>query len=268
MIHKIRIAVVSVQTLTLLTSAALAQMGGGGMGSGMGNGGMNGSGQPGQTGAPIGAGMMGGGGGMGAGMGNGMMNDLTVGPDGTLYVVRPVQAQAPLTPGNPSPQYAFKQELAAISPVDGVVRWKLELTGGHVSVPALGKDGKLFLGLDDGQMMSQGQPGGGMMNSGNSGQSNKSRFLVISAAGATPTITATVVVDSDILGAPKVVSTGVNPADYVVCVTGMEMPTTGRNVDDKDSIPAGETTLYGFQPDGKLKFKVKIGQTMAGIPPR
>ncbi|MBI4905170.1 MAG: hypothetical protein HY820_16160 [Acidobacteria bacterium] len=260
MIDKIRMALVSVLTLTLLTATAFAQMG-----SGMGSGGMQGSGQPGTG---MGAGMMGANGMMDASMGSGMMNDLTVGPDGTVYVVRPVQAQAPLTPGNPSQQYAFKQELAAISPADGTVRWKLELTGSHMSELVVGKDGKLFLGLDDGQMMAQGQQGGGMMNPGTSAQSTKSRFLVISATATSAVITRTLVVDSDILGAPQVVSTGLSPADYVIYVTGMDMPSRGSNVDDRDSIPAGEKTLYAFLPDGSLKFKVKIGQTMVGIPPR
>lgn len=264
MINKIRITAVSVATLTLLSTIAFAQMGGG-MGSGTGAGGMHGSGQPG---AGMGTGMMGANGMMGAGMGDGMMNDLTVGPDGTVYVVRPVQVQAPMTPGNQSQQYAFKQELAAISPADGTIRWRLELTGSHVSEPVVGKDGKLFLGLDDGQMMSQGQQGGGMMNPGNSAQSTKSRLLVISATATSATIMATVQVDSDIFGAPQVVSTGLNPADYVIYVTGMEMPSRGSNADDRDSIPAGEKTLYAFLPDGRLKFKVKIGQTMVGIPPR
>ncbi len=269
MTNKIRIEVVLALALILSTAAAFAQMGGG-MGSGMASGGMHGSGQPGQSGNGGGPGMVGGAGMMGAGMsmGEGMMNDLSVGADGTIYIVRPVQAQAPLTPGNPSQQYAFKQELAAISPADGTVRWKLELTGGHVSQPVVGKDGRLFLGVDDGQMMSQGQQGGGMMNPGNSAQSSKSRFLVISATATSATITATVQVDSDILGAPQIVSTGVSPSDYVLYVTGMEMPNRGGNVDDRDSIPAGEKTLYAFLPDGRLKFKVKIGQTMAGTTPR
>lgn len=252
MLNKIRIASVLAVAPALLSTIAFAQMGGG-----MASGGMHGSGQ-------AGAGMMG----AGMSMGEGMMNDLTVGADGTLYVVRPVQAQAPMTPGNPSQQYAFKQELAAISPVDGTVRWKLELTGGHVSQPVVGKDGRLFLGVDDGQMMSQSQQSGGMMNPGNSGQSTKSRFLAISATGTSATITATVQVDSDTLGEPQIVSTGVGPTDYVVYVTGMEMPSRGSNVDDRDSIPAGEKTLFAFLPDGRLKFKVKIGQTMVGIQPR
>ena len=106
------------------------------------------------------------------------------------------------------------------------------------------------------------------MNPGNSAQSNKSRFLVISATATSATITTTVQVDSDIFGAPQVVSTGVGPTDYVVYVTGMEMPSRGSNIDDRDSIPAGEKTLYAFLPDGRLKFKVKIGQTMVGIQPR
>lgn len=267
MINKMRIAVVSALALIPFTVAAFAQMGGG-MGSGMGSGGMHGSGQAGQSGNGVGPGMMGANGMMGVGMGNGMMNDLTVGPDGTVYVVRPVQVQAPLTPGNPSQQYAYQQELAAVSPADGTVRWKLALTGGHVSQPVVGKDGRLFLGVDDGQMMPQGQQGGGMMNAGNSAQSNRSRFLVISATATSATIARTVEVDSDILGEPQVVSTGVGPSDYVIYVSGMEMPNRGSNVDDRDSIPAGEKTLYAFLPDGNLKFRVKIGQTMVGTTPR
>lgn len=266
MINKIRIGFVSALALILFTAAAFAQMGGG-MDSGMGSGGMHGSGQPGQSGNGVAPGMMGTNGMMGAGIGNGMMNDLTVGPDGTVYVVRPVQVQAPLTPGNPSQQYALKQELAAISPVEGTIRWKLELTGGHVSQPVVGKDGKLFLGVDDGQMMSQGQQGG-MMNPSNSVQPNKSRFLVISATATTATIARTVEVDSDILGEPQVASTGVGPSDYVIYVTGMEMPDRGGVAADTDSIPAGEKTLYAFLPDGNLKFKVKIGQTWVGTIPR
>jgi hypothetical protein len=132
----------------------------------------------------------------------------------------------------------------------------------------VGKDGRLFLGVDDGQMMPQGQQGGGMMNPGNSAQSNRSRFLVISATATSATIARTVEVDSDILGEPQVVSTGVGPSDYVIYVSGMEMPNRGSNVDDRDSIPAGEKTLYAFLPDGNLKFKVKIGQTMVGTRPR
>lgn len=247
MINKIRIGVVSALALILFTAAAFAQMGGG-----MGSGGMHGSSQPGQSGNGVAPGMMGANGMMGAGMGNGMMNDLTVGPDGTVYVVRPVQVQAPLTPGNPSQQYAYQQELAAVSPADGTVRWKLALTGGHVSQPVVGRDGRLFLGVDDGQMMSQGQQGGGMMDPGNTAQPNKSRFLVISATATMATISRTVELDSDILGEPQVAVTGVGPSDYVIYITGMEMPAEGSDFDDRDSIPAGEKTLYAFLPDGNL----------------
>ncbi|MFZ5928178.1 MAG: hypothetical protein ACOYX1_12090 [Acidobacteriota bacterium] len=284
MTNKVRIGFVSALAPILFTVAAFAQMGGGmgsgmgpgmgsGMGSGLGSGGTQDPRQPGQFGNGVGPGMTGvngmtgANGMMGAGMGNGMMNDLTVGPDGTVYVVRPVQLLAPLTPGNPSQQYAYQQELAAISPVDGTIRWKLQLTGGHVSQPVVGKDGKLFLAVRGGQVMAQGQQNGGMMNPGETDPPNYPRFLVISAAATSATIERTVEVDSDILGEPQVTSTGAGPSDYVIYVTGMEMPGGSATVTDTDSIPAGEKTLYAFQPDGTLKFKVKIGQTMVGVTP-
>jgi len=46
------------------------------------------------------------------------------------------------------------------------------------------------------------------------------------------------------------------------------MPAEGSDFDDRDSIPAGEKTLYAFLPDGNLKFKVKIGQMMVATGPR
>lgn len=211
---------------------------------------------------------------MGAG---GMMQDLGVGPDGTLYVVRPVQMMSPGPGGNAIQQYAVKQELVAINPADGVVKWRLELTAGHVSEPVFGKDGRIFLALDDGPLMAwqggrpsiNGAGGGGMMNPGGpaASRSNQSRFLVITVTATAATILANVAVDSDVLGSPKVVSTGSGAADYVVYVTGLEMPSVDRMSDDRDSIPAGEKTLYAFLPDGKIKFKVAIGKSPVGMIP-
>lgn len=247
---------------SILPSVALAQMGGGGGGT--------------QGSAPTDSGLMRmANGAMGAG---GMMQDLAVGPDGTLYVVRPVQMMSPGSGGNATQQYAVKQELVAISPADGVVKWRLELTGGHVSEPVFGKDGRIFLALDDGVLMAgQGNRssgngsggGGGMMNPGGATapRSNPSRFLVITATATAATILANVAVDSDVLGSPRVVSTGAGAADYVVYVTGLEMPSSDRMSDDRDSIPAGEKTLYAFLPDGKIKFKVAIGKSQVGMMP-
>ncbi len=243
MSSKIRITVISVFAMTMIATVAFAQMGG--MMGGQGNDQMSG--------------MMGGamGGMMGAGMGNGMANDFAAGPDGTVYVVRAVQAQAPMTPGNPTQRYTFKHELAALSPSDGALRWKLELTGGRVSEPVLGKDGRIFLTLDDGQMASQGRQGGGMMGPGGPAGAGKSRFLVISVSGNSATVATTVELDSDFLSTPKVVSTGLNPADYVVYVTGVDLP---EMTDNRGSMSAGQKILYAFLPEGKLKFKVKISQ--------
>jgi hypothetical protein len=209
---------------------------------------------------------------------DGMMQDLGVGPDGTLYVVRPVQMMSPGSGGNATQQYAVKQELVAINPSDGALKWRLELTGGHVSEPVFGKDGRIFLALDDGALMARqgnrssgnGPGGGGMMNPGGApaaARSNQSKLLVITATATAATILATVTVDSDVLGSPRVVSTGSGAADYVIYVTGLEMPSVDRMSDDRDSIAAGEKTLYAFLPDGKVKFKVAIGKSQVGMMP-
>lgn len=245
--------------LLILPSFVLAQMGGGG--------GMQGS-NSGLRRMANGA--------MGAG---GMTQDLGIGPDGTLYVVRPVQMMSQGSAGNGNRQYAMKQELVAINPANGMLKWRLELTGGRVSEPVFGKDGRIFLALDDGSLMASqggrssgngpGGGGGGMMNPGGATatQANQSRFLVITATATAATILATVTVDSDVLSSPKVVSTGSGAADYVVYVTGLEMPSFDSMSDDRDSIPAGEKTLYAFLPDGKIKFKVTIGKSQAGMMP-
>lgn len=235
----------------VLTTVAFAQMGGG-MGNGNG-GGMMGPGTPGMTGMSPGQGM-GSGMGMSGAMGSReMMDGPTVGPDGTVYVVRFASTsttnQGMMNPGTGTSQY----ELVALSPLNGLAKWKLGVTGTMVSEPALGKDGKIFMTASDFVMGGHGESGGGMMNPGTSTASTgKSRLIVVTAYPTTASITSTIELDSNVLSAPKVTEEATN---YTVYVTGFEM-----GADEKDAVASGQKTLYAFTPAGGLKFSVKINQ--------
>ena len=239
----------------VLTTLAFAQMGGG-MGSGNGGGmmGPGNPGSPGTTGMNPGQGM-GSGMGMSGAMGSReMMDGPTVGPDGTVYVVRLASA-ATTNQGMMSPLNSVsKYELVAISASNGLPKWRLEITGAMVSEPALAKDGKIFMTASDFVMNGQSQSGGGMMNPGSSTTSRKSRLLIVTTDLVSARISETVEVDSDVLSAPRTVTdeTGNN---YVVYVTGFEM-----GADDKDAIGSGRKSLFAFTPDGGIKFRVKINQ--------
>lgn len=254
----------------MLTTLVFAQMGGG-MGSGNG-GGMMGPGNPGTPSNP------GQNNGMHQsqandhGMGNAFMNAMnmgmggremmdgpTVGVDGTAYVVRSLAQTATGT----TTQAQLRHELVAVNVRDGSARWKLELTGGMISEPALAKDGKLFLTLAD--FPAATQTGGGMMNPGGNAGTGKAKLLVISADQISARITATIEVESDVLSAPRVAvdETG----SYVVYVTGFERGSMGNsNGNDNDTIAAGEKHLYAFNPDGRLRFRLKLGEARIGVP--
>ncbi|MDP2999076.1 MAG: hypothetical protein Q8N47_16425 [Bryobacterales bacterium] len=250
----------------LAAQVIFAQMGGGMMGPGSSGSGMSGNG-PGQQGGSMGPGGMSGQM-MGPGMGGGMMDGPAVGPDGTAYVVR--RADTPATSGQmmPQGQSQIRHELVAISPVDGKPRWTLGIQAARISEPAVARDGKIFLTVDDTPMGMQGQPGG-MMNPGTQTTPNKAKLITVIAGPNSAQIQNTVEVDSDVLSAPKIAITDTAGNYYVIYAYGMEMAGMGsRNTDDRDSIPAGERDLYAFGPDGRLKFRVKLGQAQAGIPPR
>ena len=235
-----------------LTTLTFAQMGGG-MGNGTGGGmmGPGNSGTPGTTGMNSGQGM-GSGMGMSGAMGSReMMDGPTVGPDGTVYVVRLASTsttnQGMMNPGTGTPQY----ELVALSPVSGAANWKLAITGTMVSEPVLGKDGKIFMTASDFVMNGQTQSGGGMMNPGTTTASTgKSRLIIVTAYPTTATITATITTDSNVLSAPKIAD---DASSYVVYVTGFEM-----GADDKDSVASGQKTLSAFTPAGATKFSIKL----------
>ena len=72
------------------------------------------------------------------GMGAGMMANLSVGLDGTPYLVR---RTTPATAGQMMRQPAqAKSELVALDPQTGATKWKLERTSNHISEPSVARD--------------------------------------------------------------------------------------------------------------------------------
>ena len=251
----------SLALLLFSASIAVAQMGGG-----MGNGGgpMHGQGTDANSGmgpGGMGAGGMGPGGGMG--MGSGMMNDLAVGPDGTAYILS--RTGTPQTGGMmQSGNNSRKTELVALDLRNGAEKWKIEVDAEMVSEPVFGKDGRIFVTAAD--VRGQGTQGGGMMTPGTSGVTRKAQLLVIVPAATSASVMAKTDVDSDVLSAPRVAPD--DAGGYVVYATGFEMSGMGRNDDDRDGATSGQRDLYAFTPDGRVKFKVKIGQAQFNQPAR
>lgn len=250
-----------VTLVLILGVAALAQMGGGMMG-------------PNNPGNPMGPGQNNGmhqGQGMGQGMGAAVMNAMNmgmggremmdgpaVGPDGTAYVVRTI----PQTSTNSNQPNQLRQELMAVNARDGSARWRLEITGGMVSDPALAKDGRIFLTVSEFSMETQ--TGGGMMNPGGNG-TGKARLLVIASDSFSARIATTIDVEADVMSTPRVAAD--ETGNYVVYVTGFERGArNGNNSGDNDSMAAGEKYLYAFNPDGRQRFRLKLAEARVGMP--
>ncbi len=249
-----------VALVLILGVAALAQMGGGMMG-------------PNNPGNPMGPGQNNGmhqGQGMGQGMGSAVMNAMNmgmggremmdgpaVGPDGTAYVVRAI----PQTSTSSNQPNQLRQELMAVNARDGSARWRLEITGGMVSDPARAKDGRIFLTVSEFSMETQ--TGGGMMNPGSG--AGKARLLVIASDPFSARIATTIDVESDVMSTPRVAAD--ETGNYVVYVTGFERGArNGSNSGDNDSMAAGEKYLYAFNPDGRLRFRLKLAEARVGMP--
>lgn len=192
---------------------------------------------------------------MGSGMGLGMTDDMTVGPDGTAYVIRSIAAAPPASGTSSSWQF----ELDAISPLDGTVKWKLPISSGRVSSPVIASDGLIYLTVDNYQMFYANYNSGGSMMSPAQAQANDGQVLVISASGGSASIMRTIQTSSDVLSAPRIVAA---PAGgYMVYVLGYDMMSwTSTPASATTTFAPGEKTLYAYRSDGSLKFSVKLPQ--------
>lgn len=237
----IRLGSCALTLLLMLSSAGLAQMGGGmGHGGGMGTGPV--------TGMSGGMFMPG-----GMGMGSGMMNDVSVGPDGTAYVLRRTGQTQPGGMMQPGGVSQTKTELVAIDRLSGTEKWKVAIDAEMVSEPVFAKDGRLFVTAAD-VLIAQSASTITVLR--------KARLLVIKPAGSGATVTSTDV-ESDVLSAPRIA-----PDESVVYATGFERAGFMGGSNDNDSVPAGQTDLYAFNIDGTRRFKVTIGRAQFNMPPR
>jgi outer membrane protein assembly factor BamB len=189
-----------------------------------------------------------------------MMDGPTVGPDATAFVVR--RAPSAAIPGMMQPQTATPaHELVAVNPRDGSAKWKLQITGAMISEPALAQDGRIFLTSSEFPGLALSRLGG-MMTPGGPASAGKARLIVVTTTAVSARISNTVEVDSDMLSAPRVATD--ETGSYVVYVTGFEMGgMRDYLIGDSDSTPAGEKTLYAFNPDGQLRFKLKLNEAPA-----
>lgn len=204
-------------------------------------------------------------GGMGSGMGIGMTEDLAVDTDGTAYVIRAVAGTQSTDATSPAVNWQY--ELAAISPVDGSLKWKLTIPGGRVSNPRLGGDGRIFLTVDNYQKFYANYVSGGMMMSGNQALSNDGQLIIVAHTDSSASIQASIQTSSDALSAPQIVA-GTTAGSYLVYVVGYDMMSwTQGSGNSTGSFAPGNKVLYAFQPDGTLKFSVRLAQTSTTLMP-
>lgn len=192
---------------------------------------------------------------MGSGMGVGMTDDLTLGPDGTAYVIRSIASAQPATGASPS--YSWQFELDAISPVDGSTKWKLPITSGRVSNPVPASDGLIYLSVDNYQMFYANFYSGGTMMTVPQAQAKDGQVLVISATNGSASVMRTIQTSSNVLSAPRIVTD--SAGGYLVYVLGYDMMSwTAATSSNSASFTPGDKTLYAYRSDGSLKFSAKL----------
>ena len=201
---------------------------------------------------------------MGSGMGVGMTEDLAVAADGTAYVIRSISQTQMMNGSSTAPAWQF--ELAAISSVDGSVKWKLPIPGGRVSTPVLASDGLIYLAIDNYQMFYANFNSGGSMMTPSQAQTNDGQVLIISPNNTSASILRTIQTASDMLSVPRIVA---DPAGgYLIYVLGYDMMSwTSTPGSSTETFAPGEKTLYAYRPDGTLKFSVKLSQAGNGMMP-
>lgn len=192
---------------------------------------------------------------MGSGMGFGMTGDLAIGSDGTAYAIRAIPSSSSSMMGSSTSQ-AWQYELDAISPANGSILWRLQISGGRVSQPVLTTDGFILLTVDDYQMYQPNLVTGSWMMNSNQSQSSGGQLLVISHTATSAAIAVKIAIASDMLSAPLL---GANPAGgYLIYVVGYDV--TSTQTSSSSSISPPRKTLYAYTSGGALKFSVNLSQ--------
>ncbi len=232
--HGMRLLIVALA----LATVSLAQMGGGMMGGGYGNGygGMMGGSLGGMMGGSL-SGMMGGGSG------------LTIGPDGTLYIMRSAATQA-----QGQVAQTVTSHLAAID-ANGNTKWTLPINSSSASQPVLGKDGTLFVTTSDWQNWMYNW----MYNRSTPAAGTTSNLLVVKPDGTSASIVLTVPLAGQVASAPQIATD--NAGGYVVYVVTVD----GFNGNGFNTGTTSGSYLYAFSPTGALKYRLQLSQGGYGV---
>ena len=187
---------------------------------------------------------------MGSGMGFGMTGDLTLGPDGTAYVMRALPSPSATT----IPVAVWTYELDAVSPINGNILWRLPISGGRVSQPVLSNDGLIFVTLDDYQLFQPSTFTGMWSFSSPQTQNSTAKLLAISHTANSASIASTTSIASDVLSAPIL---GVDPAGgYLIYVLGYDVMSAASST----TFFGAQKKLYAYKSSGALKFSVNLSQ--------
>ncbi|HWU39340.1 MAG TPA: hypothetical protein VN203_16970, partial [Candidatus Acidoferrum sp.] len=201
------------------------------------------------------------------GMATGMnaLGMMTIGPDGTIYLMRRLQDTSATTPGMQMNSTSDQFEMVAMNGADGSTKWTITLPGVMMSAPVLAPDGKIFMSSGSTTFDGQGLEGG-MMNAQGSSVISPASMIMVTSTGSSAQIGAQVAVDSQMMGDPQI---GKNPdGSYTVYMTGFAISSTTQQQGLGMSLMAdGEMYLYAFQSNGTLKYKTDLGAAQMGYGP-
>jgi hypothetical protein len=251
-----RIVILSFVLVMGLVAVAVAQgmmgsgsnqgqsMGSNGSMSGTGNGGSNGT----MSGNPMTSGQRGSGVGMGSdrsinGAAMGMSTSaLTIGANGTLYILSGSTAQSAQTTGS-----IDTTKLSALSGTTGNTLWSIVFNESSLTKPVEGPDGMLFLVALSSTDMGQ----GGMSGTTTSLNTDSKLYIVNPSTRKITTVTLAGVIAS----APLIGGTGSN---YLVYIQTFDLGSGSSGSSAQGMLSAA--TLYAFAEDGSLKFKISLDQ--------
>jgi len=206
---------------------------------------MNGAGGMGSSGVMSSGAMNGGAMGSNQGMDGAAMgmsgSALSVGANGTLYILSRV-LPAQTTDG------AVSTRLSALSSATGAILWSVVFDESWLSKPVEGPDGRLFLVAMGGPDMGQGGASGG-----DSGQEIDSKLYIVDPS--TQQVVA-VTLAGEVASVPLI---GGSDALYTVYVVTFDMGYHSDNSGQGQGIHR-DSTLYALARDGSLKFKISLNQ--------
>jgi len=167
---------------------------------------------------------------------------LTIGANGTLYILSSGTAQSGQTTGS-----IDTTKLSAMSGTTGKTIWSIVLNESALTKPVEGPDGMLFL-----VALSSTDMGQGRMSGTTASQEIDSKLYIVNPSTQK---FSTVTLAGVIASAPLIGGTGSNYTVYIQTFV-MGYSSSGGSVQGM----LGESTLYALAEDGSLKFKISLDQ--------